>query len=426
MQNNAAIVWFKNDLRLHDNKTLHAAVQANHRIMPIFILDPRWCCSTIYGFRKTGAIRMRFIKDCVAALKESLQAIGSDLFIFEGLPEKIIPELIIKYNIGHIYTKQEFGCDEKNMVGKVEKICCCMKTKFYQYHTQNIINFSLLNIENFPNNFEDAISILNNKELVGDVLPTISKLAKFDCANENNISIFEKYYCNDKIALNKNNCVTFIGGEKVALQRLHDYLFLNKDIQQLHLNKRLNVSTKFSPWLAQGCLSARYIYLQVLQYSNENPDFKGAKTLLTNILLRDFFYVMFFKHNIKYFRQGGVYNKKLICIKDFEALQTWISAQTEDDYINANMLEFANTGWMNSIGRQYVSQYLSKNMLVDWRIGAAYFESQLIDYDVCLNYANWAEKAGVGCNNAIEPTSLNMPAIKEQFYNNSDFRAILK
>ena len=64
--------------------------------------------------------------------------------------------------------------------------------------------------------------------------------------------------------------------------------------------------------------------------------------------------------------------------------------------MNANMIELAQTGWMSNRGRQNVASYFSKDMGLDWRIGAAYFESMLIDYDVHSNYGNWMYVAGVG------------------------------
>ena len=60
------------------------------------------------------------------------------------------------------------------------------------------------------------------------------------------------------------------------------------------------------------------------------------------------------------------------------------------------MLELKHTGWMSNRGRQNVASFFSKNMLLDWRIGAAYFESLLIDFDVHSNYGNWMYVSGVG------------------------------
>jgi len=60
------------------------------------------------------------------------------------------------------------------------------------------------------------------------------------------------------------------------------------------------------------------------------------------------------------------------------------------------MIEIKKTGWMSNRGRQNVASFFAKELMLDWRIGAAYFESMLIDYDVHSNYGNWMYVAGVG------------------------------
>ena len=74
----------------------------------------------------------------------------------------------------------------------------------------------------------------------------------------------------------------------------------------------------------------------------------------------------------------------------------WIEGKTSEPFVNANMIELKKTGFMSNRGRQNVASYFTKNMSMDWRMGAAYFEQQLIDYDVHSNWGNWMYVAGVG------------------------------
>ena len=74
----------------------------------------------------------------------------------------------------------------------------------------------------------------------------------------------------------------------------------------------------------------------------------------------------------------------------------WAEGETYEPFVNANMLELKHTGWMSNRGRQNVASYFAKNLLLDWRMGAAYFEALLLDYDVHSNYGNWMYVAGVG------------------------------
>lgn len=103
------------------------------------------------------------------------------------------------------------------------------------------------------------------------------------------------------------------------------------------------------------------------------------------------------KHQHKYFLQNGINPLDTGLNKHNSNLfETWQNGKTGVDFIDANMNELKLTGFMSNRGRQNVASYLCNNLKLDWRYGAAYFEEQLIDYDVCSNWGNWAYLAGVG------------------------------
>ena len=91
------LLWFRNDLRLHDNQLLQALGRGG--VLPVYCFDPRqFCCSNWKTLRcrskKTGVHRARFLRESVAGLKRSLREIGSDLLVFYGKPEDVIPSLM--------------------------------------------------------------------------------------------------------------------------------------------------------------------------------------------------------------------------------------------------------------------------------------------------------------------------------------------
>ena len=103
------------------------------------------------------------------------------------------------------------------------------------------------------------------------------------------------------------------------------------------------------------------------------------------------------KHSNKFFQQSGIQDKGIKVNKhNSKELQNWIDGKIGIDFIDANMTELKLTGFMSNRGRQNVASYLCNDLKLDWRYGAAYFEQQLIDYDVCSNWGNWAYLAGVG------------------------------
>ena len=101
-------------------------------------------------------------------------------------------------------------------------------------------------------------------------------------------------------------------------------------------------------------------------------------------------------------------------------IEKWIEGKTDEPFVNANMIELKKTGWMSNRGRQNVASYFAKNLKLDWRIGASYFESMLIDYDVHSNYGNWMYVSGVG--NDPRDRKFNIKLQAERYDTNNAFQ----
>ena len=102
------------------------------------------------------------------------------------------------------------------------------------------------------------------------------------------------------------------------------------------------------------------------------------------------------KYGNSIFKIGGILEKDYSWNKDTKLVEMWINGKTNEPFINANMIELFTTGFMSNRGRQNVASFFAKEWNLDWRIGASYFESMLIDYDVHSNYGNWMYNSGVG------------------------------
>ena len=155
-------------------------------------------------------------------------------------------------------------------------------------------------------------------------------------------------------------------------------------------------SSKFSAWLAQGCISVRSIYAEVEQYENEIEQNQSTYWLKFELLWRDFFLYTAMRYGNKIFLPGGIKDKDKDWAYQPKKVQQWIEGETGDRFVDANMKELKQTGFMSNRGRQNVASYLVHRLKQDWRVGAAWFESMLIDYDVNSNYGNWIYAAGVG------------------------------
>lgn len=118
--------------------------------------------------------------------------------------------------------------------------------------------------------------------------------------------------------------------------------------------------------------------------------------MIFELIWRDYFKYISLKNGNSIFKIGGILDKKYDWKTNQSVIKNWINGTTEEPFVNANMIELQQTGWMSNRGRQNVASFFAKELLIDWRIGAAYFESMLIDYDVHSNYGNWMYISGVG------------------------------
>ncbi|MEL6333166.1 MAG: deoxyribodipyrimidine photo-lyase, partial [Cyanobacteria bacterium J06626_26] len=106
------LLWFRNDLRLHDHEPLHRALEQTADIIPVYCFDPRQFCQTSFGFPKTGSYRAQFLLESVADLRASLQAKGADLLIRHGKPENVIPTLAKSLQVDAVYWHEEVTAEE--------------------------------------------------------------------------------------------------------------------------------------------------------------------------------------------------------------------------------------------------------------------------------------------------------------------------
>lgn len=183
-------------------------------------------------------------------------------------------------------------------------------------------------------------------------------------------------------------------------KRVKEYFWTSRNL--LEYKKTRNgligeeYSSKLSAWLANGSISPRYIYHEVKKFENKIRSNESTYWLIFELIWRDYFKYMSLKHGNDFFKLGGIKKKKLDWNNDKESLDRWIDGETKEAFVNANMKEIAATGFMSNRGRQNVNSFWAKELKQDWRIGAAYFESLLIDYDVHSNWGNWMYNSGVG------------------------------
>src|SRR5215217_9362920 len=120
MKSKKILVWFRNDLRLHDNEMLVEAIAKSDSILPVYFFDSRYFEDTRFETAKTGASRAQFLIESVVAIRKAFQAFGGDILLVQGKPEDNIPELAERFEISEVYHHREVGPEETTVSTFVE------------------------------------------------------------------------------------------------------------------------------------------------------------------------------------------------------------------------------------------------------------------------------------------------------------------
>jgi deoxyribodipyrimidine photo-lyase len=405
MHTKRAIVWFRLDLRLHDNEALMDALNHADEIIPVYIFDERiFNGETSFGFRKTGKFRAKFIIESIHDLRRSLLGLGSDLIVRVGKPEEIIFDLAREARTSWVFCNRERTREEVEVQDALEKRLWSIGQEMRFSRGKMLFYTSDLPfpVTHTPDTFTQFRKEVERIIPIRDPLPAPRK--KFHpltvAIESGRIPDLEDFGYED-FEPDARSVIEFRGGESEGLKRLRYYIWESRHIQDYFDTRNGLIggdySSKFSPWLAHGCLSPKMIYYEIKRFEAQFGDNKSTYWLFFELLWRDFFRLMAKKHGDRIFFKSGPKGQADPRWKDdYDLLRQWIEGNTGVPFIDANMREIALTGFMSNRGRQNVASYLAKDLLVNWQMGAEYFESILIDYDVASNWGNWNYVAGVG------------------------------
>ncbi|PSS17610.1 Cryptochrome DASH like [Actinidia chinensis var. chinensis] len=425
-----AIVWFRNDLRVLDNEALFTASISSQKVLPLYCLDPRIFNSTThyFGFPKTGALRAQFLIECLVDLKKNLIKLGLNLLIRHGKPEEIIPNLVKEFGAHTVFAHKE-TCSEEVNVERLVSICLqkmalaspagpsthptstnSAKLQLIWGATMYHIDDLPFNISCFPDVYTQFRKSVESKSKVRGCIKIPSSLGPPPSIGDwgHVPSLDQLGFHEQKV----NKGMRFVGGESAALSRVNEY-FWKKDLLRIYKETRNGMlgpdySTKFSPWLASGSLSPRFIYEEVRRYEKERQSNDSTYWVLFELIWRDYFRFLSIKYGNSLFHLGGPRKVKSSWSQNQLLFEAWRDGRTGYPLIDANMKELAITGFVSNRGRQIVCSFLVRDMGIDWRMGAEWFEACLLDYDPCSNYGNWTYGAGVG-NDPREDRYFSIP-----------------
>ncbi|WP_158825147.1 DASH family cryptochrome [Mucilaginibacter lacusdianchii] len=391
MSEKIILVWFRNDLRVHDNEILLEAIRKADKVLPVYCFDPHYFQTTEAGNHKTGNIRARFLIESVANLRQNLRNLGGELVIAHGHPAELIPQLAEQYHISEVYHHREVAFEETGISEQVEAALWKMKLNLKHFigHTLYHKEDLPFPIKDIPDSFNTFKKKVERDSAVRPCVQTPEAVMTPEIIDAGEVPTLEQLGLNEPIA--DPRAYRFVGGETMALQQLEQY-FANKSTAAT-LKKGSSAASKLSPWLALGCLSPRQVYWELVKHEvsiNSHP-------LMLELLWRDYFRFMFKKYSSKFYSPAGFKdNAPELATNQDELFDQWKNGQTGVPYVDACMHELKITGFLHNSCRQVVAAYLTKTLKVDWTRGAQWFEEKLIDYSPASNWGNWAYIAGVG------------------------------
>ncbi|QKX16233.1 DASH family cryptochrome [Microbulbifer sp. YPW1] len=427
------LIWFLNNLRCHDNEALTRACaeSSGTPVAALYCFDPQFYGLDQYGFPRTGKFRAHFLLQSLRDLRQQLADLNIPLLVQQGPPATTIPPLIAKHRVTDIYLQQEWTRDERNALQSLSASPALDSVTIHAYYDQFLIHpddLPFAELADLPEVFTKF------RKTVEETLPVRQELpapAPHPPANLTATCGSSELPPIEALGLaqpvpDPRSAFPFAGGSTAGHQRIRDYFWHSENITRYKQTRNglvgTEYSSKLSPWLANGSLSAREIFWQLKAFERDVKANEDTYWLLFELLWRDYFKYISLKHGDRIFVLSGIQNRAYSWHLDEERLSEWREGRTPHDFVNANMREFAATGWMSNRGRQNVASYWARELQQDWRAGAAWFESQLIDFDVHSNYGNWMYNSGVG--NDPRDRHFNIPLQAEKYDPDGAYRRL--
>ena len=387
-----AIVWFRNDLRLSDNAALNFAYENNNRVLFLYIFDNE---SSI------GSASKWFLFRALESLKNDIrQKYNADLIIKSGNSQQILEKLVNNYNIDSIAWNRVY---EPDLIRKDSKI----KDYFQQISVNiKIFNSSLLfnpaKIQNLAKSYfkvftpfwKKCLSQINQIQQPHKIPQSFSliKIDKKEGLELRELNLLPK---NPNWAYGWDNIYKVSEEEAHNLARnfMENSMEKYKEARDFPAN---NNTSSLSPYLHFGLISSKQIYFKSIIFTGNS----GLNHFLSEIGWREFSY-----HLLYHFEDLPVKNFKpkfdnFTWDNNQENLEKWQKGMTGFPLIDAGMRQLWSTGWMHNRVRMVVASFLTKNLLIDWRIGQKWFWDCLVDADLAANSASWQWVAGSGADAA--------------------------
>jgi len=369
-----AILLFTRDLRLHDQPALIAAVEAAERIVPLFVLDR----AVLARFGAPN--RVAFLLDALRDLGSSLRARGGGLVVRDG--DVVVETMRVAEDAGAaaVFVGEDVSGYAQRREERLRRACAERR----------------LELRVFP-----GVTVVPPGELAP--------------AGSDHFRVFTPYWRRWRAAPRRpvgraprrvllpssvrrgrlpslGDLVAGTpspelprGGETEGRRRLSRWLARGVErYGELHDVLEADGTSRLSPYLHFGCLSPAEVAARAAD----------AEPFLRQLAWRDFYAQLLAANPTSSHEDLRVGRRRWR--HDPDALDAWCEGRTGYPVIDAGMRQLRREGWMHNRARLLTASFLTKDLGLDWRLGAAHFFEWLVDGDVANNAGNWQWVAGTG------------------------------
>jgi deoxyribodipyrimidine photo-lyase len=372
-----SVIWFRRDLRLSDNAALLNALKGAYPVLPIFIFDK----NILNRLEDKADRRVAFIYAALEDMQQQLAAIGSTLQVFYGTPKEAFVQLQQQYEIKAVFTNHDYESYAKE---RDESVANLLQGKGSTLHTfKDQVIFEKLEVTKDDGKPYTVFTPYSKKWK--------ARLTEADTASYPTEKYFSNFYQQAALPLIALEQMGFSNTDKPFPAKQ-----LNEELVKKYTEQRnfpaINGTSKLGVHLRFGTVSIRQLAKKALGLN---------ETYLNELIWRDFYHMILW--NFPQVGLGKAFKPeydRIEWLHDEAAYEKWCQGQTGYPIVDAGMRELNETGFMHNRVRMIVASFLTKHLLLDWRLGEAWFAKKLLDFDLAANNGGWQWAAGSGCDAA--------------------------
>ena len=370
------IFWMRRDLRLEDNTALYHVLKTRENVLPLYIYNP----DILERLEVRPDFRVNFIYKTLAGIKDTLEKLGSSLYIAHGRPQDVFKKMAEEFHICSVYTNRDYEPYSVYRDLQVERFLKINKIEYHSYKDHVLFEKDELVKEDgkpytvftpYKNKFLEKF----NKEMVRPL---------------NTAQYFHNFI---RIKPLPMLSIEMLGFEQLNIafpskalpQTLLEEYAANRDFPARNGTSKLSVHLRF------GTISIRKVTALAVLHSD---------TFLSELIWRNFYsqILWYFPHVVT--RAFKPIYDNIHWENNLDHFNAWCQGKTGYPMVDAGMRELNQTGFMHNRLRMVTASFLCKHLLIDWRWGETYFAGKLDDYDLASNNGGWQWAAGSGCDAA--------------------------